>query len=125
MGLAVGAAIVLVAAVGFAVINTSLADVERVRTSSDLSEGEVVSIANALLAQWAADQETLRAQRPSVSLSEARVVAETRLEKLENDYWEALQGIRPGLDEEMLGIVERLPVVPVSRWDEDQIPMHP
>lgn len=102
----IAAATVGIGVSGLAVIRESE---ERVPTTSDLTEQEIIDVANTVREQLEIGSRTLRDERRTVDHALAEAQRAERLEAMRDRYWGALQGRPPGIDEDILSIVERVP----------------
>ncbi len=88
---------------------TEGAPTERVRTTSDFSEGEIIAVADTARRRLDADEEADRSMRAGVDRSTARARARARVEAMEEAYWHALENVKPSAKESARAIFERLP----------------
>lgn len=82
---------------------------ERLPSTSDLSDAEIIDAANAAREQLEVAARALADEGQLVDRATAAAQAEARLETMEDRYWQALEGMRPGIDPDLLGLVEQIP----------------
>lgn len=105
----IGAIVVAVLGIGMAGFATTQYTDDHVPTTSDLSGAEIIDAANAVREQLEAAARVLAAEGQSVDRATAAARAEARLETMEERYWQALEGMRPGIHPDLETLIERIP----------------
>lgn len=105
--MSMAALILVVGMAGYAA--THLANDERAPTTSDMSDVEIIEAANTVREQLELSARVRVAEMPSVDRATAVARAEARAQTMQDRYWHALEGRHPGIDPDLLTLIERVP----------------